>query len=106
MLQLHGKPLSHQHLRPGRLLAYFFCHRLNYQHYLWQNAAGFYLHPDIPQLQPNAHVADVATGSGYSAYLSTDVSPSCSYSAAEDNPLHLLDYGSSISHRPFLLQQA
>ncbi|KAK0509982.1 hypothetical protein JMJ35_007376 [Cladonia borealis] len=38
--------------------------RLNYQYYLWQNAAGFYLHPDIPQLQPNAQVADVATGSG------------------------------------------
>ena len=37
---------------------------LNYQHYLWQHAFGFHLHPTIPPLPADAHIADVATGSG------------------------------------------
>ena len=32
--------------------------------YLWQHAVGFHLHPSIPSLPVDAHVADVATGSG------------------------------------------
>lgn len=58
------------------MLAHFLCNSLDYQHYLWQNAVGFDLHPNIPQLNPNAQVADVATGSGYHDYLLIDVSPS------------------------------
>ncbi|CEJ82416.1 hypothetical protein VHEMI02482 [[Torrubiella] hemipterigena] len=38
--------------------------RLNYQYYLWQDTFRFHLHPDIPQLAPDARIAEVATGSG------------------------------------------
>ena len=40
------------------------CCSLNYQHYLWQNAFGFHLHPSIPQLATDVRIADLATGSG------------------------------------------
>ena len=104
MLQLHGKPSTLKIFVHGSILAYFLCHSLNYQHYLWQNAAGFKLHPDIPQLHPNAQVADIATGSGYLGHLSIDVLLSCSWSVAEADLVRSLEYGSSISHLPFLLQ--
>ncbi|KAG8164408.1 hypothetical protein KVR01_006326 [Diaporthe batatas] len=38
--------------------------RLHYQYYLWQDTFRFHLHPDIPQLEPDARIADVATGTG------------------------------------------
>lgn len=38
--------------------------RLNLQHYLWQQAYGYYLHPDIPITKCTSRIADVGTGSG------------------------------------------
>ncbi|KAL9122036.1 MAG: hypothetical protein Q9187_001413 [Circinaria calcarea] len=38
--------------------------RLNYQFYLWKNTLKFNLHPRIPSPQPNARIADIATGTG------------------------------------------
>lgn len=40
-------------------------HRLNLQYYLWQDTFRFHLHPSIPDLAPDAQIADIATGSGY-----------------------------------------
>ncbi|KAL9619366.1 MAG: hypothetical protein Q9160_006046 [Pyrenula sp. 1 TL-2023] len=38
--------------------------RLNLQYYLWQDTFRFHLHPSIPELAPDARIADFATGSG------------------------------------------
>lgn len=39
--------------------------RLNLQHYLWKDQAGYLVHPSIPLTSPNLKIADVGTGTGY-----------------------------------------
>jgi hypothetical protein len=39
--------------------------RLNLSFFLWKDLLRFNLHPDVSEvLSPNAHIADVATGTG------------------------------------------
>ncbi|KAB8070021.1 hypothetical protein BDV29DRAFT_160868 [Aspergillus leporis] len=38
--------------------------RLNLQTYLWRDSLGYIIHPTIPPLPANGHVADVGTGMG------------------------------------------
>ncbi|TGO53493.1 hypothetical protein BCON_0122g00100 [Botryotinia convoluta] len=46
--------------------------RLNYNHFLIKEVAGYLLHPSIPTHQPNLRIADVGTGTGTGGLFTVD----------------------------------